>query len=71
METDERVVLCKYEGLLVLFAVVRLPEGDYGKCPECGSTQFHNGTGWSRGWTECANPDCGFAVLTCHLEDKI
>ena len=61
--------LCKFRGMLVLMVTAPAAPGMSGRCPECGSTEFVNGDGWATGWTECAGPDCGFAVLTEHLEE--
>ena len=53
--------LCKFRGMLVIAEISVRTDGEPGRCPECGSTEFseHNG------WTEC---DCGFAYLSSDLE---
>jgi hypothetical protein len=54
-------VLCKFDGMLVIAEVQATKDGQPGKCPQCGSVDFHENAGWS----EC---DCGFAYLTSGIK---
>ncbi len=55
--------LCKFRGMLCLGEFNVLPEGEIGKCPECGCTTFTE----RHGWLECDGESkygylCDFAI---------